>query len=120
MQDGEHEGHPGARIDEVLKNIDLSSKTKPNVYLINAGTNDCQQNHNEMKTQNKTLYDLVAKAWDKSEKATIILSTLLPSDNEKKRKGANGRVDDLNKLIRACKFGSQSCKACPRTFFRCR
>ena len=119
MQDGEHEGHAGARIDEVLKNIDLSSKTKPNVYLINAGTNDCQQNHNEMKTQNKTLNELVTKAWTKSEKATIILSTLLPSDNEKKRKGANGRVNDLNKLIRECKLACQSCETCPRTSFQC-
>jgi hypothetical protein len=41
MNDGQHEGHSGHRIDQIIENIDRSSGTKPNLYLINAGTNDC-------------------------------------------------------------------------------
>lgn len=100
MQDGNHEGHNGHRINQIYKNIDLSSNTKPNLYLINAGTNDCQQNYLEMKGAIDRLRDLLNKAWDKSNQATIILSTLLPSNNENVSPGANERVDKLNTEIR--------------------
>lgn len=61
MRDGNHEGHPGDRIDQIINNIDLSSDTKPNLYLINAGTNDCQQNYLEMKGTIDRLRDLIEK-----------------------------------------------------------
>ncbi|KAF2824052.1 SGNH hydrolase [Ophiobolus disseminans] len=97
MQDGEHEGVAGARIDQVYHNMDASSTTKPNIYLINAGTNDCQQNYKKMEGTIDRLNDLLTKAWDKSKKSTIILSTLTPSYNGE---GPNKRVNDLNKKIR--------------------
>jgi hypothetical protein len=101
MKDGEHEGHPGARIDQVIQLMDASVGTKPNVYLINAGTNDCQQNYNNMKGTIGRMNDLLTKAWDKSQKATIILSTLTPSFNGEDR---NQRVTNLNKEIRDCTY----------------
>lgn len=104
MQDGEHEGHPGHRIDEIINDIDLSNTSKPNLYLINAGTNDCQQNYLEMKGTTDRLRDLLNKAWDVSPKATIILSTLLPSDNEDDAPGANQRVEELNNGIKDCRY----------------
>ena len=36
MRDGQHEGHPGHRIDQIIQDIDRSDGTKPNIYLINA------------------------------------------------------------------------------------
>jgi hypothetical protein len=103
MQNGEHEGVAGARIDQIYNNMDASNTTKPNIYLINAGTNDCQQNR-EMDSAIGRLTALLAKAWDKSNRATIILSTLLMSDNEQKNPGANERVEKFNIQIRDCKF----------------
>jgi len=103
MRDGQHEGHSGHRIDQIYNDMDLSSGSKPNVYLINAGTNDCQQNYQNMDGTENRLRDLLFKAWEKSGRATIILSTLLPSDNEGSSPGANARVDRLNEKIRDCK-----------------
>jgi hypothetical protein len=100
MKDGEHEGVPGARIDQVYDNMDASKTTKPNLYLINAGTNDCQQNYKKMQGTIDRLDDLLTKAWRLSGRATIILSTLTPSFNSADK---NERVDNLNKDIRACK-----------------
>jgi hypothetical protein len=61
MRDGNHEGHPGHRIDEIINDIDASSDTKPNLYLINAGTNDCQQNYRNMEGTIERLRDLILK-----------------------------------------------------------
>jgi hypothetical protein len=101
MKDGEHEGVPGARIDEIYDNMDASKTTKPNIYLINAGTNDCQQNYKKMQGTIDRLNDLLTKAWRLSNRATIILSTLTPSFNGA---DANERVNNLNKEIRTCKW----------------
>jgi len=43
MKDNDHEGHPGALTEEVLGFLKCSIKFKPNVVLINAGTNDARQ-----------------------------------------------------------------------------
>lgn len=93
MKDGEHEGVSGARIDEVNKNLDASSKSKPNLYLINAGTNDCQQNYKKMQGTIERMEELLMKAWKLSGRATIVLSTLTPSFNGADK---NARVDQLN------------------------
>jgi cytochrome c-type biogenesis protein CcmH/NrfF len=100
MKDGEHEGVPGARIDQVYDNMDASKATKPTLYLVNAGTNDCQQNYKKMQGTIDRLNDLLTKAWRLSGRATIILSTLTPSFNGADK---NERVNNLNKDIRACK-----------------
>jgi hypothetical protein len=105
MHDGEHEGHSGHRIDQILNDLDLSKASKPNIYLINAGTNDCQQNYLNMEGTIDRLTDILNKAWEASPKAAIILSTVLTSDNEKQSPGANGRVNQLNPQIRQCKSG---------------
>jgi hypothetical protein len=52
------------------------------------------------------MYNLTMKAWKFSPKATIILSTLLLSDNEDESPGANERVNRLNKEIRDRKSSS--------------
>lgn len=103
MRDGQHEGHPGHRIDQINQNLDRASGSKPNLYLINAGINDCQQNYLNMQGKIGRLNDLLNNAWEKSSRATIILSTLLPSNNEGSNPGANDRVNALNNEIRDCR-----------------
>ncbi|ORY17569.1 hypothetical protein BCR34DRAFT_596756 [Clohesyomyces aquaticus] len=110
MRDGNHEGHSGHRIDQGYFAIDLSSATKPNIYLINAGTNDCQQNHLQMQGTAGHLNDVLKKCWEKSNRATIILPTLLPSDNEQQSPGANGRVMRLNTEIQSYKSFQSCCE----------
>jgi len=100
MKDGEHEGVAGDRIDQVYNNLDASNTTKPNIYLINAGTNDCQQNYKNMQGTIDRMNDLLTKAWRLSERATIILSTLTPSFNGADK---SERVKNLNVEIRSCK-----------------
>jgi hypothetical protein len=102
-KDGHHEGHPGARIGQVTGFLDSSKNAKPNVYLINAGTNDCQQNFKNMGVQETNMMELLDTAWKLSPKATILLSTVLASDNEKANPGSNGRVTDLNVKLRNSK-----------------
>lgn len=115
MRDGQHEGHSGHRIDQITQNLDRSAGTKPNLYLINAGTNDCQQNHLNMQGAAGRLDDLLKKAWDQSKDATIILSTLLPPDNEDTHPGSHERVKALNNEIRGCMFLARPCT--PRRAF---
>ena len=119
MRDGQHEGHSGHRIDEIIQDFDLSSDSKPNLVLINAvsshvrpsltahtdllcqSTNDCQQNYQNMQGTIGRLENMLTKVWEKSSKATIILSTLLPSSNAN---GANDRVSAFNPQIRNRKY----------------
>jgi hypothetical protein len=103
MNDGEHEGHSGHRIDEIYNDLDRSKASNPSLYLINAGTNDCQQKYLNMEGTVDRLTDLLNKAWEASPKAAIVLSTLLPSDNEQQNPGANERVNRLNTQIRQCR-----------------
>lgn len=102
MKDNRHEGYIGNRIDEIHEKLASSSQrdSKPNVFLINAGTNDCQQNYKGMVGTEERLRDLTELCWKHSNNATIILSTLLASYNEDKKPGANKRVTDLNIKIR--------------------
>lgn len=99
MEDGDHEGHPTLRIDQIVEKMDLSSSSKPNIYLINAGTNDAQQNF-QFEDAIHRLTGMIEKAWRLSERATVIVSTLLPSYNEASSPGAHVRALDLNRLIR--------------------
>ena len=100
MQDGDHEGHPSLRIEQIMGYMDDSGSSKPNVYLINAGTNDAQQNF-KMDEAVDRLSDMMSKAWSLSEKATIIVSTLLPSYNELTSPGAHLRAAAFNTELRA-------------------
>jgi hypothetical protein len=69
-----------------------------------------QQNY-EMGGASVRLNSLLEKAWEKSDTATILLSTLLPSNNDN---GANDRVDEFNPQIRncTCSWRLLSAKSC--------
>jgi hypothetical protein len=55
------------------------------------------------------LGDLVQRAFNKSERATVILSTVLPSYTESKKPGARARGIGLNAEIRNCESVAAVC-----------
>lgn len=97
MRDGEHEGVSGHRIDQVSENLERTIGMKPNLVLINVGTNDCQQSY-QLDTAMDRLSALVEKAWKQSPQATIILSTLLLATNN--NPGIQDRVTQYNNGVR--------------------
>ena len=75
------EGWPGFRIDQVHdKARDVVPRTKPNVVLINVGTNDAVQNRN-VSTAGERMAALVEDVLAWSPRATVVLSTLLVNRN---------------------------------------
>ncbi|KAH9885170.1 carbohydrate esterase family 3 protein [Xylariomycetidae sp. FL2044] len=92
MQDNASEGWPSYVIDSVRdKASEHVPEFKPNLVLINAGTNDCSKNLDIAKAGER-MENLMNTVWDGSSKATIILSTLLVNANEKTQE----RVKDVN------------------------
>lgn len=100
MKDNNHEGHDGHRVDEILIDVENTEGMKPNVVLINAGTNDAQQNYDEMRGTFDRLKQLIRKVQDMHPETTIILSTVLVTRNQ----DANPRVDRYNEQIRQYVF----------------
>ncbi|KAL1612344.1 hypothetical protein SLS60_000570 [Paraconiothyrium brasiliense] len=89
--DNENEGHPGLQIHAVHEVMNpVLSNQKPNLILLNAGTNDCVQADDSTLTPVDTGITWVTKIpdrirsmlndiYDQSEGVTVILSTLLPN-----------------------------------------
>lgn len=96
MTNGAHEGHSGHYIRQVYDNMDASVGKKPNLVLINAGTNDCNDNI-DINGAVGRLADVVDKVFRESQRATVVLSTLLIN---KGNSDANGRVNFVNEGIR--------------------
>jgi hypothetical protein len=61
MLDSNHEGHSGHRVDEIFHDLDATAGMKPNIVLINAGTNDAQQNYDGMRGTLDRLKQLIKK-----------------------------------------------------------
>ncbi|KAB8075295.1 SGNH hydrolase-type esterase domain-containing protein [Aspergillus leporis] len=80
MTDSDVEAHSGDTIDQVKKAAQNSLSYRPNVVLINAGTNDCRLNLNITHTGDRmrSLIDSILEAED-TRSTTIVLSTLIPS-----------------------------------------
>jgi lysophospholipase L1-like esterase len=98
MVDNDVEGWPGYIIDQVHDKGHQSAPVwKPNVFLINAGTNDCIQNVN-ITTAGTRLRKLVHDMVADSPEATIILSSLLvngDSATEARVQIVNPQIQDL-------------------------
>ncbi|KAK4463941.1 family 3 putative carbohydrate esterase [Cladorrhinum samala] len=77
MPDNDVEGWPGKRIGEVAAEAKkITPKTKPNVVLINAGTNDALQNF-QVSTASARMEAMIVDLFAMSPKATVVLSTLI-------------------------------------------
>ncbi|CAG8927135.1 unnamed protein product [Penicillium salamii] len=78
MRDNDHEGHVGFRIDQVAKVAKKTLPQKPNLILINAGTNDGLQDY-KVDTAGERMDSLLTELYDAIPGTTIILSTLIPN-----------------------------------------
>lgn len=96
MQDNESSSTEGLLVDQVhaVANV-VVPKFKPNVVLINAGTNDCIRNNDIPNIGDRVLL-LLNDIYKTSPKATIILSTLLVYTKDPE---ANKRITDYNVQI---------------------
>ncbi|KAJ5389420.1 Lipase GDSL, partial [Penicillium cataractarum] len=93
MHDNHHEGHYGYRIDQLESKIQQTILQKPNLILINAGTNDAVQNH-QITTAGLRMNTLLTTLYTSIPNTTIILSTLLPN------KKHQDRVDQISAQYR--------------------
>ncbi|KAI9171496.1 carbohydrate esterase family 3 protein [Paramyrothecium foliicola] len=76
MADNDVEGWPGARIDQVHNHARASvPKLLPNIFTLNAGGNDCMQDHDTANMTSR-MEDLVEDLWLMAPQSTVILSTL--------------------------------------------
>ncbi|RWA08431.1 hypothetical protein EKO27_g6662 [Xylaria grammica] len=85
MEDNDVEGWPGYVIDQVhTKATTAASKYKPNLVLINVGTNDCSGNI-DLANAGKRMSALLDDLYKGSPRATVILSTLLVRSDASKQ-----------------------------------
>ncbi|KAJ6095509.1 hypothetical protein N7486_006255 [Penicillium sp. IBT 16267x] len=73
-----NEGHIGFRIDQLSKEAKKTTPQRPNLILLNAGTNDALQNY-KVGTAGVRMNSLLDLLFDEVPDTTIILSTLLPN-----------------------------------------
>ncbi|CAG8954298.1 hypothetical protein HYFRA_00005919 [Hymenoscyphus fraxineus] len=78
MTDNDNEGHPGFTISEVYGAWNKSAGLRPNLVLVNAGTNDCIQSK-DTKHAGVRMKALIDDIFKKVPETTVILSTLVPS-----------------------------------------
>jgi lysophospholipase L1-like esterase len=77
MTDNDNEGWPGYVIDQVYaKANDSVPQWKPNVILVNAGTNDCSQD-NDIVHAGDRMRAMVEHLFEMSPRATVLLSSLI-------------------------------------------
>ncbi|KAK3323849.1 SGNH hydrolase-type esterase domain-containing protein [Cercophora scortea] len=97
MKDNDVEGWPGYRIDQVHeKAISAVPKWKPNVILVNAGTNDAIQKYN-LTTVGARFEDFLLDLYRMSPRASILVSTLILNKNA----GTEAAAVRINTEIRA-------------------
>ncbi|KPM39384.1 hypothetical protein AK830_g7215 [Neonectria ditissima] len=94
MADNDNEGWPGFLVSGVLEKAQLSLPNhKPNLVLINAGTNDAARNE-ALSTISQRMEALIIECFVHSPNAVVILSTLIPNrDNQ-------GNTDLINAQYR--------------------
>ncbi|KAI1299431.1 carbohydrate esterase family 3 protein [Xylaria venustula] len=75
--DNDLEAYPGNRIDQIHDHsTHIVPSTKPNVFVLHVGSNDCLQKH-DTANAGKRMRDLINYLLSESPQATIIMSTLL-------------------------------------------
>lgn len=96
MRDNENEGWPGLRIEQVKEKAASSVvKWKPNLVLINLGTNDATQDF-QVATAGDRMKEVLDLIYRDSPVATVVLSTLLPNQVIK----TQANVDKINPQYR--------------------
>ncbi|KAF2973166.1 hypothetical protein GQX73_g295 [Xylaria multiplex] len=96
FKDNDLEAHKGNRIDQIHDHATrIVPSTKPNVFVLHVGSNDCLQKH-DTANAGKRMRDLIAYLFKTSPQATVIMSTLLTNTVPKKEPC----ILDLNIQIR--------------------
>ena len=102
MRSSAHEGWRGYRIDQIFNKTRKSiTASKPDVFTINAGSNDCLQDF-DLNHAGQRMSEMVRYIWSEAPKSTVLLSTLLHNGcatTEKRICGVNQpfrqMVDDM-------------------------
>ncbi|CAI4217643.1 unnamed protein product [Parascedosporium putredinis] len=77
MKNGSHEGWRGFRIDQICQKAKCSvTKSLPNLFTVNAGSNDCIQDF-DLGNVGKRMGEMIEYLWKASPNSTVLLSTLL-------------------------------------------
>ncbi|KAL4923744.1 SGNH/GDSL hydrolase family protein [Aspergillus undulatus] len=85
MKDNENEGWPGFTITQVHDKAKTQYPVRPNLVLINAGTNDCNRNQQDAIAKGaQRMENMVRDIFNNIPGATVILSGLLPNKNRDK------------------------------------
>ncbi|KAI1468018.1 carbohydrate esterase family 3 protein [Daldinia caldariorum] len=101
MRDNDTEGWKSYTVDQVRGKADAAvPKYKPNVVLVNVGTNDCVQDQ-DLANAGGRLRALLDALFRESPRATVVLSTLLVNRDA----AVQRRVEDFNAQLR--KVGEQ-------------
>ncbi|KAI1136198.1 carbohydrate esterase family 3 protein [Hypoxylon sp. FL0543] len=96
MKDDQSEGWEGYKVAQIhVKANKVVPEYKPNLILINAGTNDCIQN-DDLPNAGNRMISMLNDIYKESPRATIILSTLIVNANPK----VQARVKDFNNQLK--------------------
>ncbi|EKJ72016.1 hypothetical protein NXS19_011296 [Fusarium pseudograminearum] len=96
MENNDNEGWRGYRLDQIEIKARRSVATLgPDVFTINAGSNDCLQDY-QLDIFGKRMGNTLEYLWEASPLSTVILSTLLINADEQ----VNSRVLRVNGQIR--------------------
>jgi lysophospholipase L1-like esterase len=97
MAANEPEGWRGFKLDEIEKKAMQSvTNIKPNIFTVNAGSNDCIQSL-EIDSFGKRMGNLIDFLWLECPESTVILSTLLLNTDQQ----TNSRILRVKDQIRA-------------------
>ena len=77
----QHEGWRGFRIEQIqAKAITSATKYIPDIITLNAGSNDCRQDFG-IESAGKRVETLMRGLWEASPTSTIVLGTLVRTEN---------------------------------------
>ncbi|KAK5123767.1 hypothetical protein LTR85_002403 [Meristemomyces frigidus] len=108
MSDNACEGYPGKRIgqvDSIIEGNNILSH-KPNVILINVGTNDCAQNF-KVSGMPERLSTFLGHIKSKAPNSVVIVSSLLPNRKAKVEQCVNTYNGALPGVVAKAKAGGQ-------------
>ncbi|MFC5718582.1 FG-GAP-like repeat-containing protein [Streptomyces gamaensis] len=81
-----HEGHSGWQIDDLADNIDdWLAESRPNVVLLNIGTNDIDTD-DDVEGAPRRLDDLVSRITSAAPDMTVLVSSLVPNKDAQAQK----------------------------------
>lgn len=96
MDNNDHEGWRGLRLDQIENKAKASvGRLLPNVFTVNAGSNDCLQEF-RLEDMGIRLGNMLEYLWLTSPGSTVVLSTLLANAD----KEVNSRAQRVNDQIR--------------------